>query len=407
MNGSVKIGRIFGIPIYLHITFLLILPLFAWIFSVQKGEVLGIPIGFGNLETSDVVRYAFGTGAAVIFFVTVVAHELSHSYLAMRYGVRIKSITLMLFGGMASLEEVPKEPRREWRMSFAGPLSSLLIGGASYGSMLVVALIPSDSVLVEGVVILLGLIAFYNVLLALFNLIPAFPMDGGRLLRSYYASRMSYLDATRKAARVGRYFAIGMGITGIFINFWLILIAFFVYIGASEEERATIISESLSGMKVRQLMTAKVEVVHPNVSAQQLLDMMLTTRHMGFPVVDTSLVGIVTLSDVQKVPKEQLPLTPVRSIMTSPVVTVDPEMDAAKALRLMTGKSIGRLIVVEGGSIVGIVTKKDFLQAVNVISSRPQWGYQYPSPQEQSAPQQQPPTYYYYPPPPPQPPNQF
>jgi len=397
MDGSIRIGRILGIPIKLHLTFLLILPLFVWVFSDQEGTILGMPLGFGNLEASDTVRYAFGTVAAVLFFAAILAHELAHSLLALRYGVRIKSITLMLFGGVASMEEMPRRPGEEWRMAFAGPLTSFGIGAVSFAVMLVLGLFTVDSVAFEGATVLAGLLALYNVILGIFNLVPAFPMDGGRLLRSYYASRMSYVEATRKAARVGRYFAIGMGIFGLLsFNLILMLIAFIIYIGASEEEQSTVISESLSGVTVRQVMTSSVEVVHPDISAQRLLDLMLATRHMGFPVVELGLVGIVTLSDVQKVQRDRLQFTRVRSIMTREVVTVGPDRSAAEALKLMSQRKIGRLIVVEGGRIVGIVTRKDLLQAVEVLSQR---GHFLPPGQ---APPQGP--AYQYPPPPPSPP---
>lgn len=361
----------FGIPIYLHLTFIIILPLFAWVFSNGTGELLGITLGFGNLRTDDLTRYMFGTFSAVVFFGTILAHELAHSYLAQRYGVRIKSITLMLFGGVASMEEVPRAPGQELRMAFAGPLTSLAIGAASYGGMLLVEAIGSNADVVQGTAILLGLMAFYNVLLAGFNLIPAFPMDGGRVLRSYLASRMSHVDATRKAARVGRILAIAMGFFGVItLNIWFILIAFFVYIGASEEEQATVISDSLEGLTVRQLMTDQVQVVHPSMSVQQLLDLMFYTRHMGFPVVDNGLVGIVTLQDTHRVPKEHMPFARVADIMTREVITVSPNLDASQAMRVMSERNIGRLVVLEGGRIVGIVTKKDFLRAVDIAEAR-------------------------------------
>jgi len=400
MDGSISIGRIFGIPIKLHLTFLVILPLFVYVFSEADIEILDIPLGFGGFEASTTVRYAFGTVAAVLFFAAILAHELAHSLLALRYGVRIKSITLMLFGGVASMEEVPRRPGEEWRMAFAGPLTSFIIGAVSLALFLLLGRFTVDSVAFEGVTVLVGLLGFYNVVLGIFNLVPAFPMDGGRLLRSYYVSKMSYVEATRKAARVGRYFAIGMGLVGLLsFNLILILIAFIVYMGASEEEQSTVISESLSGVTVRQVMTSSVEVIHPDISVQQLLDLMLATRHMGFPVVELGLVGIVTLSDVQKVPRDQLALTRVRSIMTRDVVTVEPDRSAADALKLMSERKIGRLIVIERGRIVGIVTRKDFLQAVEVLSKRSQWGYRPPPSQMppgsvpyHGPPQQQPPS---------------
>ncbi len=370
MATSFRIGTVFGIPIQLHFTFLIVLPLFAWVFAEGTGSMFGFDLGFGDLDAGWEVRYAFGIVGAVVFFAAILAHELAHSYTAIRYGVRIKSITLMLFGGVASLEEIPRKPGQELTMAFAGPLTSLVIGLVSYGGMALVDLSRSGSALVEGTVVLLGLMAFYNILLAGFNLLPAFPMDGGRMLRSYLATRMSHLEATRKAAAAGRYIAIAMGVVGVFTNFFLILIAFFVYFGAKEEERATVISDSLEGLTVRQLMTDAVQVVHPDTTVHQLLDLMFATHHMGFPVVDYGVVGVVTLTDAQKVPKESVHLMKVRDIMTRDVVSVAPETDAAQALKTMADRKVGRLLVLDRGRLVGIVTRKDFLRAVDIMLER-------------------------------------
>ena len=383
MAAAIRIGSILGIPIYLHLTFLLILPLFVYIFSAPSTdtEILGIQTSFTSLDTEVWVKYAFGTAATIVFFATILAHEVAHSYLALKYGVRIKGITLMVFGGVSQMEEIPRQPGQEWRMAFAGPLTSLVIGASSYAAMLVLDPVDSSSVLLDGAVILLGLMALYNLLLAGFNLIPAFPMDGGRVLRAFFASRMPFIEATKKAARIGRYFAIGMGVLGIFVYFWFILIALFVYIGATEEEQATTITESLHGLAVSDLMSKEVQVVHPAMSVRDLHDLMLTTRHMGFPVMDAGLVGIVTLSDTHKVPRDRLAEARVGDIMTRNVVTIGPDMDAAKALRLMSEKKIGRLVVTEGSMIVGIVTQNDFVRAIDQANSRARvmrWGEQFP-----------------------------
>lgn len=383
MAAAIRIGSILGIPIHLHLTFLLILPLFVYIFSAPSTdtEIFGIQTSFRSLDAELWVKYVFGTTAAVIFFATILAHEVAHSYLALRYGVRIKGITLMVFGGVSQMEEVPRRPGQEWRMAFAGPLTSMVIGACSYAAMLLLELTDSSSLLMDGVVILLGLMALYNLLLAGFNLIPAFPMDGGRVLRAFFASRMSFIEATKKAARIGRYFAIGMAVIGIFVNFWFILIALFVYIGATEEEQATTITESLHGLAVKDIMSKEVQVVHPSMSVRDLHDLMLTTRHMGFPVMDAGLVGIVTLSDTHKVPRERLAEARVGDVMTRSVVTVGPDLDSAKALRLMSEKKIGRLVVTEGGRLVGIVTQNDFVRAIDQANARARvmrWGEQFP-----------------------------
>ncbi len=388
MAASIGIGRIFGIPIKLHITFLLIFPLFVFLFSDPSAQttILGIPLTFKGLQASTLDKYIMGAITSVVFFLGILAHEVAHSYVALRYGVKIKSITLMIFGGVSAMEEVPRQPRQEWNMAFAGPLTSFVLGAVSWLAMAGLQALNSSSVTVDALVILLGIMAFYNVLLAGFNLMPAFPMDGGRLLRSFYARRMPYIEATMRAARIGRYFAIALGIFGLFYNLFFILIALFIYIGATEEEQATTVTESLQGMTVRNLMSSPVQVVHPDMTVQQLHDLMLSTRHMGFPVVDNGLVGIVTLTDTQKYPSEQLPFLHVRDIMTRQVVTVAPDMEAVKALNIITQRKISRLVVMEGNLIAGIVTQRDFLRAINVAVVKrvsPQTAFFQPQPDGQ------------------------
>ena len=380
MRNSIKIGRVFGIPIYLHLTFLAILPMFVWIFSEGDVEILTFKLGFGQLDAGAGARYLLGTVAATVFFATILAHELAHSYVAMKYGVKIRHITLMLFGGVASMEEIPRKPGQELRMALAGPMTSLVIGVIVYLMMVVVNGLGSSSVEVEGVVILLGIIAFYNILLAGFNMLPAFPMDGGRVLRSFLSTRMSHVEATRKAVSVAKVMAIAMAAFGVLygFNIFLIIIAIFVYVSAKEEGQATVISANLEGVTVRQVMTDAVQVVHPDTSVQQLMDVMLATRMMGYPVVDNGLVGIVTLSDTSKVPKNETHLRRVRDIMTADVVTVTPELPAADAIKIMAQRNISRLPVVDfSGRLVGIVTRKDFLKMVQIIEVRkrvPVWG---------------------------------
>ena len=391
-----KIGRIFGIPIHLHFTFLIILLGMIYLFVAFSYEIAGFTLGFADLDAGLSIKLLFGTVTAVVFFVTILAHELAHSYMAMKYGVKIRSITLLIFGGVASMEEIPRKPGEELKMALAGPMTSLAIGAAAYGLLLFMEFIDLGSG-ADGVVILMGIIAFYNILLAGFNLLPAFPMDGGRVLRSYLAERMSYVDATRKAVSVAKVLAIGMAIVGIFGNLFLIVVALFIYFAAKEEEQATVINESLEGLTVRQIMSDAVQVVHPDMTVQQLLDMMLATRKMGFPVVDFGLVGIVTLSDTNNVPKDRAHVTRVKDIMKRDVVTVRPETPATEAIKIISQKDVGRLPVVdERNALVGIVTRKDFLRMVEIMEARRRgtvWGqpgWQQPT-TEQSRPPRFPP----------------
>ncbi len=254
MKWSLRIGTLLGIPIYLHVSFLIILPLFAWFFGFQETSVLGLTLGFGGLDLSSLspglataVRFLMGVVAATLFFGAVLLHELGHSAVALRYGTRIRAISLMIFGGVSQMEEIPREPGREFNVAIAGPLTSFATGAVAFGILQIPPLGSPDLAVVG---ILVSILAFYNLLLGAFNLIPAFPMDGGRVLRSMLARRMSYLNATETAAGVGKAFAIFFGIFGLFFSPWLILIALFVYLGAGEEERLTRMTVTLEGVTV-------------------------------------------------------------------------------------------------------------------------------------------------------------
>ena len=219
MKTSFQLGKIMGIPIKLHITFLLILPVFAWSFAIN-------PSSFGFSDQDSPLRYVLSLAAAVSLFVCVVLHELGHSYIAKKHGTNIKNITLFLFGGVSSLEEIPRDPKTELKMAVAGPGVSFLIGfifiiiylffkssGESFVDYLFLK--PINDPYLR----LVWMIAILNIVLGIFNLFPAFPMDGGRVLRAWLAERMSYIRATREAAGIGKMFAIFMGIFGLFYNF--------------------------------------------------------------------------------------------------------------------------------------------------------------------------------------------
>ncbi|MHC1587708.1 MAG: CBS domain-containing protein [Candidatus Syntropharchaeia archaeon] len=358
MKTSIEIGRVIGIPIKIHITFLLILPLFILLFAENKP-----PIGFVDLDPP--LKYVFASIAAITLFLCVVLHELSHSYVAMRYGTKINSITLFIFGGIASMEEIPREPEIESKVAVAGPGMSFLIG---FSSFVLYFLFKGD------VKLLFLNIGYINVSLALFNLIPAFPMDGGRILRAYFAKKGSYIAATQKAAYIGKMFAIIMGIFGFFAiaqgGMWLILIAFFIYIAASEEETATVIQFALEGIKVRDIMTRDVISVSSDMSINEVIDLMFREKHMGYPVVNDEIKGIVTFSDISKIPFEERKSFRVGDILSSPVITVSPEDDATKALKIMLERNIGRLIVEEDGRMVGILSRTDLMRTIELLKSR-------------------------------------
>lgn len=365
MNFSFQIGKIAGIPIRLHLTFLLIIPVIAYLFGITSIPIFGKPYGFGEVEPS-LIRWVYSSAFTILLFVCVGLHELGHSAVAMRYGVRIKSITLYIFGGVAAMEEIPRDPKAEIQMAIAGPGVSGVLG---LGCVLFWSLSSTYLGEEHPFTVLLWTLGMINLILMAFNLLPAFPMDGGRILRAWLATRMSYVAATRQAATIGKTFAIFMGILGIFSSIFLLIIAFFVYIGASEEEKATSISVSLEGVRVRDIMSSAVSTVPPSTTLGELVNLMFIEKHRGYPVLqDGKLAGIVTITDIQKVPEEERNVTIVREVMIKKIYVIEPDVTATDAMKKMAERRIRRLPVLEDGRLVGILSRSDLARAIELCS---------------------------------------
>ena len=362
MKTSIQIGTVMGIPIKIHISFLLVLVLFPVIFSIDP------VFGFADVEYAP-LRYVLAMILTILLFSCVLLHELGHSWIARSYGIGIRNITLILLGGIAAMEEIPRDPRKELRISIAGPLVSLAIGVLSYLVYLVFHSISQAPMLLH-ITHLIHSLAYFNLILFGFNLIPAFPMDGGRMLRAWYASRMPYLHATRKAVHIGKMFAVAMGVFGLFVSPWLILIAIFIYIGASEEEKYAEVSVTLEGIKVRNLMTRDIAYVPDNISISELLRLMFEKKHLGYPVVDQftgNIVGIVTFTDIKNVPMNEHDTVLVRDVMTTDVISISEDADAMDALKMLSSHNIGRLLVQGNGRVVGIVSRTDLMRSIEVL----------------------------------------
>ena len=373
---SFRIGSLFGIPIKLDLTFLLVLPLFAYLIGRQVEtitvEVLNGAMGAGidpAVLTGGGTEWIIGFAAALGLFLGVVLHELGHSLVAMRYGFSIDSITLWIFGGIAALADMPEDWKQELAIAVAGPAVSLALGGACYG--LLVA-IPEGFPAARFVV---GYLALLNVVLAVFNMLPGFPMDGGRVLRALLARTRPYARATEIAANVGKLFAILLGLFGLLVtqNIVLIGLAFFIYIGAASEARQTMLKAAFEGVTVADLMTPaeRLDTVDPRDTVAELIGRMIRERHTGFPVVEGDrLVGVVTLDDARTVDQVERDAYTVRDVMTSDLTTVTPDTDAMTAIERMQEEGIGRLPVVDGrGDLVGIVSRTDLMTAFEIIRS--------------------------------------
>ncbi|MFO7942074.1 MAG: M50 family metallopeptidase [Bacillota bacterium] len=357
-KSSVTVGYVFGIPIKLHVSFLLILPFMAFVIGNNIGAIA--EMAAVGAQDISVHPYILGLILASLLFVSVVLHELSHSVVAMRQGMKINGITLMLLGGVAEIDDDVQERDEMW-MALAGPLFSLVLGLALL--FWVRPMIRSMSGDLRVVIYYLG---YMNIFLAAFNLIPAFPSDGGRILRSLIARRTSYLRATQLATSIGKGFALLFALFGFLIgNLILVLVAFFIYMGASQEYQVNLLRDVFSDLAVADLMTRDVNTVNPTDSITELMNRMVQERHSGYPVVDESgdLVGCVTLGDIRERSSGDPDDVFVEDIMSRDLITVSPGEDLYSAFSKLSEAEIGRLMVVKEGVLVGILTRSDIMKA--------------------------------------------
>jgi Zn-dependent protease/CBS domain-containing protein len=378
MDGSFRIGRLFGIPIQVHFTFFLIIPVFAWIIGtdityaiefVTTTFELSSPVALDtSLITAGLMPYILGTLISFGLFAGVLVHELAHSLVARRSGIKINSITLLIFGGVASMEEGLPDPRVELPMALVGPLTSLLIGLACTSIVYATPAFVVNPAVAGLVIFLFGYLGILNIVLFAFNLLPAFPMDGGRVLRAWLAKRMPLHKATRIAADVGKGFAVLFAIIAI-VTFapLLLVIAFFIYIGASQETVAVKYNVLLENVRVGSIMSSPVTTVTPTLPVTRVIEMMYATKHLGFPVVEHDmLMGMVTVADVQRRTPIDRDAMQVRDVMSRDVIAVTLDTPVTDVLRIMTAKDIGRVPVVDGDRLVGIVTRTDILKVVEL-----------------------------------------
>ena len=381
MDSSIQIGTISGIPIRIHFTFFLIIPIFAVIIGTQIDltvalveQVFGLaePISTKYI-TTGFMPYVLGVILSFLLFTGVFLHELAHSWVALKKGMKVGSITLFILGGASEIEdEISPNPRDELPMAIAGPLMSLFLGlvseGVAYASLL---FIPNDA-LAGLFFYIFGYLGILNIILFAFNLLPAFPMDGGRVLRAILAFWLPIDRATKIAAEIGRIVAIIFGIIGVLsFNLVLILIAIFIYLGAGQEAAMVRYNLLLKGLYVKDAMSSPVKVISPDMPVHEVLALMQSTRHLGFPVVERgALVGMVTLQDIHTASQIDREALQARDIMTREVVTVAPDSDLYEALRILAPNTFGRIPVVRDGEVVGIVTRSDILKIMELQEVR-------------------------------------
>jgi Zn-dependent protease/CBS domain-containing protein len=390
MTSGLRIGKVFGITIRIDWSWLFIFVLVSWNLSAIVGQARP-SWGAGP-------RWALAVVAALLFFASVLAHELAHSLIARSRGVPVRSITLFLFGGVSNIQRDPDDPRSELLMAIVGPLTSLVIGALL---VVIVSLLsrrtiagltdPVTAIGRLGPVALLGLwLGYVNVVLGIFNLIPGFPLDGGRVLRSLlWMASGSVLKATRWASGVGQAIAWLMIFTGIAMVFgvripffgtglisgvWLAFIGWFLNNASVQSYQQVAIHDVLEGVSVGRLMRADPATVRPDLSVESLVyDHVMQRDERAFPVRDNGdLLGIVTVEDVRKVPRANWEVTTVRQIMTgaASLVTAAPDEEAADALMKLAQSDVNQLPVMSGGKLVGLLRRQDIVRWLQLQSRR-------------------------------------
>jgi Zn-dependent protease/CBS domain-containing protein len=360
MEASIRLGRLRGIEIGVHYSWLLVFALLTYSLAVGV-----FPSWYPGWSSGT--YWAVGALASVLLFASVLAHELGHSLVAQSRGVPVISIVLFIFGGVAQLADEARRARDEFLIAVAGPLVSVAIGIVSLG------LWP----IVEDISQPLGAIFEYlgwaNLILVAFNSIPAYPLDGGRVLRALlWGTLGNVVRATRIAAGIGVAIGFLFMAGGLFLVFrsplsgiWLIALGWFLQNAAQQSYQQLVIRRLFEGVHVGQLMDPDPPTIRPDATIDELVDALLAYNVRSFPVVeDGRLVGIVTLTDVRHAPREQWPIRRVRDLMTprERLITAKPEDDLERILRLMATHEIHQIPIVDDSRLLGLLTRNALLR---------------------------------------------
>ena len=366
MKWSWKLGSVAGIGLYVHATFLLLL---AWVGVTYW-------LAGGSAAAFD------GIAFILALFACVVLHELGHALTARRYGIRTRDITLLPIGGVSRLERIPDDPRQEVWVSVAGPAVNVVIAAALYAWLLLSQTWRPLSALTMAGGLFLERLLFVNVSLAVFNLLPAFPMDGGRVLRALLAMRMDYVRATQVSAHVGQAMALVFGLLGLFTNPFLVFIAFFVWIGAAQEASMVQMRTALSGIPVSRAMLTDFHTLAPEDPAKRVLELILAGSQQDFPVVDGGQggqggrpAGVLLRSDVLKALAQRASDWRVRDVMRREFEVVDAGDMLDTALARLQSCNCHTLPVTSRGALVGLLTMEnvgEFLLIQSALGRSPQ-----------------------------------
>lgn len=378
MDSGIPLFKVRGIQIRMHITFPLIL-------------VWGA-LQFGILAGHGVRGAVIGVGVTLLLFAIVVLHELGHSFVAQSFGVTVRQIVLLPIGGVAQLERIPEKPSQEFAIAIAGPLVNFALAGV----MAVLGLALGFNLGLRGLgsvfqqlgegslQAVFSYLFVLNLFLGVFNLLPAFPMDGGRVLRALLASRMDYARATALAVTIGQALAWLMGLWG-FLNggFFLILVAIFIYIGARQEGRMVQLKSVLRDLTVGQAYSRQVEILNSKSTLREAIDLTLNSFQSDFPVCEgDKLLGLLTHTQVVDALNRSGPDAPVADFMHKDLTPVSPDQSLYEAQKRLMEEGLDALPVVEDGRFLGLVTSRDFSEVYSLASRWPELGRQSVRPAE-------------------------
>ena len=360
-----QIGRVFGIPLKVHISWFLVFALVVWSLAEDYFPVV--------LAVPPWEAWALAIIAALLLFASVLVHELGHSVVALQYRIPISQITLFIFGGMAQIKREAPTPRAEFLIAIAGPVVSVVIACGFW----IVASLPGMPV---GLAAVSKHLRDINLVIAIFNLVPGYPLDGGRVLRAgLWAWSQNFRQATRYAARAGQAFAVvlmGIGLWDMTVSggvggIWYVLIGGFLFTAAHNSHRQVAFQESLGDLRVADVMTPNVVAIDADQTLDQATNYyFLRYGFGGFPVVDNGrLMGMVSLKEVTAVPRESWPNVKVREVAVplEPGMTIRPEEPFTTVMERMLQEDRSRLLVTEDNKVTGIITRSGIARFLDRI----------------------------------------
>lgn len=371
LQGGISIGRVFGIAIKLHYSWFIIFALVTWTLAASY-----FPATYPNW--SLLTKITAGILTSFLFFGSVLVHELMHSVVAQREGIHIEAITLFVLGGVSQMTGEPKTAKDEFRMAIAGPLSSLVLGGIFWGIWL--TLRGSNVGSIQFVAAITYWLGYINLALGVFNLVPGFPLDGGRVLRSLlWWQGQKLQSATRIASGIGRAIGFLFILGGIFLVFtgnwfngiWFALIGWFLESAAVGSYRQLILQDMLKGHVASDIMSRDCQMTPPDITIEQLVnDNILQHGRRCFPVASGGRVeGLITLRDIKAVPRDQWSTRLVSQVMTplERLKYVKPDEDLSTVLQTMAQNDINQVPVVQDSNIIGMVARDNIIGFINVM----------------------------------------